>query len=123
MNMEKNMKIKINQVILLTILLTIFLTGTLPSLLISAEKELSVALILWRGETLAEQGFKGKLTDLGYSVKYTTYNAKQKRSNLGRDLRHDLVPALGSFDYIYSFGTTSTQMTKSSVQGKVPPYL
>jgi ABC-type uncharacterized transport system substrate-binding protein len=83
-------------------------------------KSLRIAMILWRGETDAEKGFKDGLKDLGYSAQYVVMNAGQDRAELGRLLREDLKSKLETFDYIYVFGTTATLATKSIVQDKVP---
>jgi len=91
--------------------------GTLPS---AADKELKIAMILWRVETKVEQGFKEGLKELGYSVRYTTLNPEQNRTELGRILREELHPRLKEFDYIYTFGTTVTRAAKHIVNNEVP---
>lgn len=35
----------------------------------AGSKDLNIAMILWRGETKAEQGFKGGLKELGYTAR------------------------------------------------------
>ncbi len=86
--------------------------------LFAESKELKIAMILWRGETDAERGFKDGLKELGYSAKYTVLNAKQKKSNLGSILRQQLNPE--NYDYIYTFGTTVSKQTKKYINGRVP---
>lgn len=101
----------------------LFLLGAIfaPLSSVSADSnELRVGMILWRGETKAEQGFKDGLKELGYSVQYTTMNAGQDRKKLGHLLREDLKPKLKDFDYIYTFGTTVSKFTKVIVQDQVP---
>ena len=83
-------------------------------------KGLTIAMVLWRGETDAEKGFRDGLKELGYEAQYTVMNANQDRSELGRLLREDLKPNLDRFDYVYVFGTTATVATKSIVQDRVP---
>jgi putative ABC transport system substrate-binding protein len=83
-------------------------------------KDLKIAMITWRGETEAEQGFKGGLKDLGYSVQYTTLNPEQNRTKLGHLLREELRPRLKEFDYIYTFGTTVTKAAQQIVNNQVP---
>ena len=83
-------------------------------------KDLKVAMILWRGETQAEKGFKEELKRLGYSVRFTVWDAKQERNELGRLLREELKPQLKQFDYIYIFGTTASQATQTIVRDEVP---
>jgi ABC-type uncharacterized transport system substrate-binding protein len=91
--------------------------GAAPAL---AGEPLNIAMILWRGETEAEKGFKDGLKELGYSARYAVMNAGQDRAELGRLLREDLKPRLKSFDYVYVFGTTATLATKTIVDDKVP---
>ncbi len=86
----------------------------------AGSKDLSIAMILWRGETKAEQGFKDGLKELGYSVQYTVMNAGQDRKKLGYLLREELKPKLKEFDYIYTFGTTVSKSTRFIVQDQVP---
>ncbi len=86
----------------------------------AGSKDLNIAMILWRGETKAEQGFKDGLKELGYSVQYTVMNAGQDRKKLGYLLREELKPKLKEFDYIYTFGTTVSKSTRFIVQDQVP---
>jgi len=85
-----------------------------------AGKSLRIAMLLWRGPTEAEKGFKDGLKELGYSVEYTEMNAGQDRAELGRLLRETLKPRLETFDYVYAYGTTVTLGAKGVVQDKVP---
>ena len=64
----------------------------------ASAKNLRVAMVLWRGETDAEKGFKDGLKELGYSAQYVVMNAGQDRAELGRLLREDLKPKLETFD-------------------------
>lgn len=86
----------------------------------AGSNELRVAMILWRGETKAEQGFKHGLKELGYSVQYTVMNAGQDKTKLGHLLKEDLKPKLKDYDYIYTFGTTVSQSTRFIVRDQVP---
>lgn len=86
----------------------------------ASAKNLRIAMVLWRGETDAEKGFKDGLKELGYSAQYVVMNAGQDRAELGRLLREDLKPKLETFDYVYVYGTTVTLAAKSIVQDKVP---
>lgn len=90
--------------------------GVMPA----AEKQLKVAMILWRGETDAEKGFRDGLKELGYSVRYTTVDGKQNKTKLGQILREELQPRLREFDYVYTFGTTATRATKLILNDQVP---
>ena len=87
---------------------------------IASAKNLRVAMVLWRGETEAEKGFRDGLKQQGDAVDYVVMNANQDRNELGRLLREDLRPKLESFDYVYTYGTTVTLAAKTIVQDKVP---
>jgi len=82
-------------------------------------KPLTVAMLLWRGETEAERGFKDRLQELGYAVQYTILDAKQDHKRLGA-LLHPLTPQLDTFNYIYTFGTTVSRITRVMVHDRVP---
>jgi putative ABC transport system substrate-binding protein len=86
----------------------------------AAGKPLRVAMLLWRGETKAEQGFKNGLKELGYSVEYTIMNAGQDRKKLRHILNDEIAPKLTDLDYIYTFGTTVSNMTKIFIHDRVP---
>jgi ABC-type uncharacterized transport system substrate-binding protein len=81
---------------------------------------LKIAMVLWRGETDAEKGFKDGLKELGHAAQFVVMNARQDRAELGRVLREELKPRLETFDYVYVFGTTATLATKNIVQDRVP---
>lgn len=85
----------------------------------AGEKSLKVAMILWRGETRAEYGFKDGLKELGYSAEYVIKNANQDTKKLGL-LLSGLKPEFDKFDYIYTFGTTVSRRTRVIVNDKVP---
>lgn len=97
----------------------IIIIFSFPTTSVSAPKKpLKVALILWRGETPAESGFKEGLDVLGYAAEYKTFNANQNRSDLGEALRRQIV--FEQFDYIYTFGTTASRMAKTLLSERVP---
>ena len=108
--------------LLFTFLITVFTfnlhaaTNTEKTLL-SNNKELNIALILWRGETKAEISFKKTLKNLGYKVKYTIYDAQNQRFKFPDVLRRI---DFSEYDYIYTFGTTASQLTKRLLDNKVP---
>jgi len=103
----------------LVILLAVIVALLLP-MTASGAKRLRIAMVLWRGETTAEKGFKDGLKDLGYQADYVVMNAGQDRGELGRILREELKPKLDGLDYVYVFGTTATLATRVIVQDKVP---
>jgi putative ABC transport system substrate-binding protein len=94
---------------------TVFHCSTLAS-----AKDLKIAMMLWRGETEAEKGFRDGLKAFGYSVQYTVMNAGQDRTELGRLMREELKPNLDGFDYVYLFGTTVALAAKIIVTEKTP---
>jgi ABC-type uncharacterized transport system substrate-binding protein len=81
---------------------------------------MSVAMIVWRGETDAERGFLEGLRTLGHDAKVTVFNAEQDKRNLGQIIRVDLAGKLDQFDYIYTFGTTATKAVKTHLAGRKP---
>jgi ABC-type uncharacterized transport system substrate-binding protein len=87
--------------------------------LLASEKSLKIAMILWRGETRAESGFKDGLKELGYSVEYIIINAGQDIKKLGL-LLSKIKPKFDEFDYIYTFGTTVSRRTRVIVNDRVP---
>jgi len=84
-----------------------------------SEKSLKIAMILWRGETRAESGFKDGLKELGYSAEYIIINAGQDIKKLGV-LLSKLKSEFDEFDYIYTFGTTVSRRTRVIVNDRVP---
>jgi ABC-type uncharacterized transport system substrate-binding protein len=87
--------------------------------LLASGKSLKIAMILWRGETQAESGFKDGLKELGYSAEYIIINAGQDIKKLGV-LLSKLKPKFDEFDYIYTFGTTVSRRTRVIVNDRVP---
>lgn len=81
---------------------------------------LKIAMVLWRGETGAEQGFRDELKKLGYKPEFVVFDGRQDRTLLATMLRLELLPELASYDYVYSFGTTASLMSKSLLQGRKP---
>jgi putative ABC transport system substrate-binding protein len=92
---------------------------TLSNSAFAAGKTLRIAMLLWRGETKAEQGFRDGLKELGYPVEYTFLNAGQNREEVRRILNNEIAPKLTDLDYIYTFGTTASNMTKMSIRDRV----
>ncbi len=86
----------------------------------AASQDLSIAMVQWRGETEACRGFMDALSEMGYTARYTVLDAEQSRKTLGRLLREKLLPDLETYDYVYSYGTTASKMTKTILNNKVP---
>jgi len=101
--------------------LALIISLTFSNSAFAAGKTLRVAMVLWRGETKAEQGFKDGLKELGYAVEYITImNAGQDRKELRRILSNKIAPKLNDLDYIYTSGTTVSKMTKIFIHNRVP---
>ncbi|MGI0119216.1 ABC transporter substrate-binding protein [Zooshikella sp. RANM57] len=69
-------------------------------------------MILWRGETPAEQGFKDKLEEHGYQLLLKQFNAKQNRQALSFFIRTELLSWSHQLDYVYTYGTTVSTLIK-----------
>lgn len=85
----------------------------------AADQELRVAMLLWRGETEAEAGFKDGLEELGYQTSFEIYDAAQDLSRLGTMLR-TINSNLVSYDYVYTFGTTVSRRAQVVLGTKIP---
>lgn len=105
------------KVILKVLIIYVIINTSLFAVPLIKEDKLNIAMILWRGETKAEVGFKSKLKSLGYDVKFTLLNANNKRFEFPTLLRN---MNFEEFDYIYTFGTTATKLTKYLVNNEVP---
>jgi len=99
--------------------LTLVILLVFSNSLLASGKSLKIAMILWRGETRAESGFKDGLKELGYSAEYIIINAGQDIKKLGV-LLSKLKPKFDEFDYIYTFGTTVSRRTRVIVNDRVP---
>lgn len=86
---------------------------------ISAADPISIAMILWRGETEAEKGFKQGLHERGYQAEFAVFDAGQEMKQLGRILK-DISQRKNSFDYVYTFGTTVSTRTYHILRGSPP---
>lgn len=102
------------------VLATVLTALTAPLFAVTAaDKELKVAMFLWRGQTAAETAFLDTLKKAGYSVKATIFDAKQDI----RALRGPLDELKGNpraYDYVYTFGTTVSKAVKENLNGAVP---
>ena len=101
------------------LVLTLVILLVFSNSLLANEKSLKIAMILWRGETRAESGFKDGLKELGCSAEYIIINAGQDIKELGVVLSK-LKPKFDEFDYIYTFGTTVSRRTRVIVNDRVP---
>ena len=85
----------------------------------AANQELHIAMLLWRGETEAEVGFKAGLQELGYEAIFEIHDAAQDLSNLGAMLR-TINNNLIAYDYVYTFGTTVSRRARVVIGTKLP---
>jgi ABC-type uncharacterized transport system substrate-binding protein len=99
--------------------ITVVVLLVLSNSLLASARSLNIAMILWRGETRAEQGFKDGLKELGYTVEYLILDAGQDKKKLG-EILSKLKPKFNEFDYIYTFGTTVSRRTRVILKDQVP---
>ena len=99
--------------------LTVVVLLVFSNSLLANDRNLNIAMIVWRGETKAEQGFKDGLKELGYTVEYRILDAGQDRKKLG-EILSKLKPKFNEFDYIYTFGTTVSRRTRVILKDQVP---
>jgi ABC-type uncharacterized transport system substrate-binding protein len=85
----------------------------------AADHELRIAMLLWRGETEAEAGFKAGLQELGYQTTFKIHDAAQDLSKLGTILGV-INNNLAVYDYVYTFGTTVSRRAKVVIGDKLP---
>jgi len=92
---------------------------SLSSVASASKAHLNIAVVLWRGETDAEAGFKSGLEELGYAVNYSYFDAGQDLKALG-SLLHEISRNIERYDYIYTFGTTVSRRAKVVINQRVP---
>ncbi|OZG75485.1 hypothetical protein BTA51_00950 [Hahella sp. CCB-MM4] len=81
---------------------------------------MNIAMVVWRGETIAEKGFVGELNRLGHHPAIDVFDAGQDRKQLAYILRQKLQPNLNQYDYVYTFGTTVSETVKTFLNGVRP---
>ncbi len=72
----------------------------------------TVLMIQWRGETPAEKGFKDELKKTVAGIAFVTFNADQDKDRLLDYLHKEFTGQARTFDYVYSFGTTASDMVR-----------
>lgn len=80
----------------------------------NSETKVEIAMVLWRGETIAENGFRDKLEqEKGFKFNFKIFNAGQNNENLEK-----VIAGLDSSRYnlIYTFGTTATKAVMKKVK-------
>ena len=80
---------------------------------VQTTKVYDIAMITWRSETPAEQGFKACLAKGPYSTAYRMYNAGQDINKL-KDIIQILLQTPP--DLVYVFGTTATRQVMSRIK-------
>ncbi|MGI9535591.1 MAG: ABC transporter substrate-binding protein [Desulfocapsaceae bacterium] len=85
----------------------------------AAKEELRIAILLWRGETAAETGFKEGLLESGYQTNFEIFDSAQDLSKLGAIL-HSIKNNIEAYDYIYTFGTTVSRRAQVVIGGQIP---
>lgn len=78
-----------------------------------------ILMLLWRGETEAERGFRDGIDASDKNVQFTVFNAEQDRKRLAEYLRNNRQE-LSQYSLIYTFGTTTAKMTRQSINDNVP---
>ncbi|MDE1460690.1 ABC transporter substrate-binding protein [Spartinivicinus poritis] len=78
-----------------------------------------ILMLLWRGETQADQAFKAKLENTIGSVQFTQIDVNQDRKQLTKALREQ-VSQFDQYDLIYVFGTSATRTVRHYTHEKVP---
>ena len=104
---------------LLRILFIGILFSCATSSLKANESSTNILMVLWRGETEAEAGFRDGLKAAGVSSHITVVDAKQNRETLSDSLRSH-ANQIQDFDFLYSFGTTASKMVKQINRNRIP---
>lgn len=85
------------------------------------KKQPEILMLLWSRETEYEEYFKERLKNIGLTPNYTTILGGQSRTELSAQLRRlEAEIAAGKFDLVYSWGTTTTEIGKGLIKGRVP---
>lgn len=77
-----------------------------------ATPKTTVLMIQWRGETPAEKGFMDELQRTVAGIEFVTFDADQDKDRLLNYLRGEFTGKARRFDYVYSFGTTASEMVR-----------
>jgi putative ABC transport system substrate-binding protein len=97
-----------------TATLILLICSILAGVPASARERVEVAMVLFRGETQAEKGFRERLrSSPKYDFNFTVYNAEQSTEKL-----EEIVSKLDGSKYrlIYTFGTLATQRVMKKVR-------
>jgi len=78
-----------------------------------------VLMVLWRGETVAEEGYRYELNRHGVDAQFTYLDAKQDKAHLAEALR-EMDSKLDDYDLVYSFGTTASKIVKVFLRDRKP---
>ncbi len=77
----------------------------------------TVLVVTWQGKLVSEAAFENRLKELIPDVTFQYIDAARDKSKLATGLRK---VDLSKIDLVYSFGTTTTKIVQSFLQGKKP---
>lgn len=104
--------------------LLVIITALVPCAICHADAtqadQLSIAMILWRGETAAEKSFISELHKLGYTPRYSIFDAAQDKTAIDSIIKNNILAHPEEYDYVYTFGTTVSQETKKALNNRIP---
>jgi ABC-type uncharacterized transport system substrate-binding protein len=83
-----------------------------------SQKQLRIAVFLWRGETDAERAFYQELKELGYNVTYDVFDMHQSLKEAFNILDNKFDAK--RYHYVYTFGSQLTLILKRHLRNKVP---
>ena len=84
------------------------------------KQHLRILMVTWSAYGDIENHFVEALRDRGYSVAVQTIEGLQDRGRLIKRLRELEPKLLEQFDYVYSFGTTASQIVRRIYRGAIP---
>ncbi len=99
-------------------LLVLLLAGVVPAAM-SSEQEYRVLMLTWRGWTDTDQAFVDELQRRQLRVQTTHFDAQKSKTRLVDYLRQ-MQPSFQKYDLIYTFGSTTAEITKRFVNNQVP---
>lgn len=105
------------RLLLASLFVMLLVCPTLCSTAYGAERKIrNVTMILFRGETPSEKGFRDTLlASKDYDVRFTVFDANQDKERL-KQILADLDTA--KYDLIYTFGTIATQFALERIKDR-----
>lgn len=77
-----------------------------------AARQYTIFMVLWRGMTRAEEGFRAYLARRGVAVRYLVRDCRKDKRKIGRYIEE--INAVRP-DLVYTFGTTVTQQVAGTI--------